>query len=67
VTPRQFLVRGLDRPLELNAGDVLVFDGRLCHAGAGLPSGADAHAIASFAYAGSGITEAMLTHTFACD
>jgi len=67
VTPRQFLVRGLDRPLELNAGDVLVFDGRLCHAGAGLPSGAGAHAIASFAYAGSGITEAMLTHTFACD
>ena len=66
ITAREFVIKGLDRPLELSASDVLVFDGRLCHAGAGLPSEAGAPAIASFAYAGTGITEEILMHTFAC-
>ena len=65
VDDRQFCIRGLDKPLKLEPGHVLVFAGGLCHAGAERPRGAG-DGLCMHAYAGSGITEKILENVFEC-
>ena len=65
VDDRQFCVRDLDKPLELEPGDVLVFAGWLCHAGAERPRDAG-DGLCLHAYAGSGITDDILENVFEC-
>ena len=65
VDSRQFCVRDLAEPLELEPGDVLVFAGWLCHAGAKrLQDAGDG--LCLHAYAGLGITDDILSNVFEC-
>jgi hypothetical protein len=65
VDHRQFCVHGCDEPLELEPGDVLVFTGWLCHAGAERLEDAG-ESLCLHAYAGDGITPKILQNVFSC-
>ena len=64
-TPRVFHFSHLSAPVLLQAGDALVFDGTLCHYGAGLEDGMP-DAIALHMYAGVGIDDEIRSFTFEC-
>lgn len=54
-------------PLELEAGDALVFEAdSLCHGGAGLGPNEDMAACALFAYVGA-VTKPVVTHSYTCE
>ena len=50
--------------VQLRAGDLLVFKGHLCHAGAGLARDATKASVALHIYGGRGITADVLAHVF---
>ena len=65
VDHREFCVQGLTEPLQLKPGDVLIFTGWLCHAGAQrLKAAGDG--LCLHVYAGSGLIEEILSNVFSC-
>ena len=67
VDPRRFFLKGRTEPIALpGPGDVLVFNARWCHWGAGRAADAEGVAFAVHMYAGRGVTPSDLEDTFDC-